>query len=75
MYLEEKPAAVHQRNEEYPCGIDALMVYSLIIHYYSTYKKPVFITSGNQEAYEYPYGISPRLFGERAMRVSRWTII
>ena len=65
MYLE-KDTAVHQRNEEYPCGIDALMVYSLIIHYYNTYKKPVFMTSGNHEAYEYPYGISPRLFGKRA---------
>lgn len=66
MYFEEKPAAVHQRNDEYPCGIDALMVYSLIIHYYNTYKKPVFMTSGNHEAYGYPYGISPRLYGERA---------
>lgn len=65
MCLEEK-GAVHQRNDEYPCGIDALIVYSVLLHYYNTHKKPVFITSGNHEAYQYPYGISPRLLGVRA---------
>ncbi len=60
MYLEETDD-VHARNDEYPCGIDGLTVYSLVIDFYSRHQKPLFITSGNHEAYEYPYGISPRI--------------
>lgn len=58
MYLEEDKT-VHQRNEDYPFGIDGIIVYSLLLDFYATHKKPVFIVSGNHEAYEYPYGISP----------------
>jgi uncharacterized protein YxjI len=65
MYLKEEKT-VHQRNDEYPFGIDGIIVYSLLVHFYSIHKKPVFIVSGNHEAYEYPYGISPRLLGVRA---------
>jgi len=65
MYLADKDD-VQTRNEEYPYGIDGLTVYSLLIHYYDKYKKPLFITCGNHEAYGYPYGISPRVAGKRA---------
>ena len=53
--------AVKANNAYIPCGIDGLAVYSLICHFYKTYGKPVFIVTGNHEAYQYPYGISPRL--------------
>ncbi len=53
--------AVKGNNANIPCGIDGLAVYSIICHFYKTYGKPIFIVTGNHEAYEYPYGISPRL--------------
>jgi 3',5'-cyclic AMP phosphodiesterase CpdA len=46
-------------------GIDMNIAYSLFIYYYDTYQKPIFITSGNHDAYEAPFGISPRLFFEK----------
>ena len=49
------------RADDYPFGIDALAVYSLLINYYDTKQKPLLLTSGNHEAYEFPYGISPRI--------------
>jgi hypothetical protein len=42
-------------------GIDMNIAYSLFIYYYDTYQKPIFITSGNHDSYEAPFGISPRL--------------
>jgi len=48
------------RKEEYPFGIDALIAYSLVMHYYNSYQKPLIMVSGNHEPYEFPYGISPR---------------
>jgi len=60
MYIDSIES-VQARNEDFPCGIDGLIVYSLLIDFYNRHKKPVFITSGNHEAYEYPYGISPRI--------------
>lgn len=67
MYLDSVKS-VKERAKEYPYGIDALAVYSLLVHYYthSQQKKPVLLISGNHEAYEYPYGISPRFLGNRA---------
>jgi uncharacterized protein YxjI len=62
MYVDSMES-VHARNEEFPCGIDGLIVYSILMDFYTRHKKPVFITSGNHEAYEYPYGISPRVGG------------
>jgi len=41
-------------------GIDDIIVYSLIRYFYDTYQKPVFMTSGNHDAYGTPFGISPR---------------
>lgn len=65
MYVEDVQA-VENRNEEFPCGIDGLTVYSILVDFYTRRKKPVFIITGNHEAYEYPYGISPRLGNKRA---------
>ncbi len=60
MYVDSVDG-VRARNKDFPRGIDGLLVYSLLCYFYKTYKKPVFITTGNHEAYEYPYGISPRI--------------
>lgn len=46
-------------------GIDMNIAYSLFIYYYDTYQKPIFITSGNHDSYEAPFGISPRLVLEK----------
>lgn len=62
----DKVSSVQARNKEFPCGIDGLAVYSLLVDFYTQHSKPVFITSGNHEAYEYPYGISPRIGKKRA---------
>lgn len=42
-------------------GIDMILMYSLVKYYYDKYQKPIFLTSGNHDNYELPYGISPRL--------------
>lgn len=60
MYLDSLQA-LKKRTEEYPYGIDALAVYSVLVHFYTRFQKPIFLISGNHEAYEYPYGISPRV--------------
>ncbi len=62
MYLEKKTDVTKARPDDFPFGIDALSVYSLLIHFYDTHKKPLLLTSGNHEAYEFPYGISPRVW-------------
>lgn len=49
------------RNPElYKRGLDDMLVYSLLRHAYQTWNLPVFLTTGNHEAYQVPYGISPR---------------
>ena len=45
----------------YPHYIDLRIMYSLFLHYYDTYQKPILLTSGNHEGYTVPYGISPRV--------------
>lgn len=45
----------------YPRGLDDLLAFSLVRHAYTRLKLPVFMTSGNHEAYGVPYGISPRI--------------
>ncbi|MDM0120864.1 metallophosphoesterase [Variovorax arabinosiphilus] len=45
----------------YPRWQDDMLVFSLVRHAYTHLKLPVFITTGNHEAYEMPYGISPRM--------------
>lgn len=44
----------------YPRGIDDMLIFSLLRYSYEKLKLPVFITTGNHEAYDVPYGISPR---------------
>lgn len=46
----------------YPPHNDGLMVLSLILESYAQNGKPVFFISGNHEAYQHPYGTSPRVF-------------
>lgn len=42
---------------------DDMQLYSLVRHAYARLRLPVFMTTGNHEAYEMPYGISPRVGG------------
>ncbi len=48
-------------KKQYPKGVDHVTIYSLFKYFYDTWKKPIYLTSGNHEAYDVPYGISPRL--------------
>ena len=45
----------------YKRGLDDMLMYSLLRYSYETLKLPVYLTTGNHEAYDIPYGISPRL--------------
>lgn len=45
----------------YQRGLDDMLVYGLIRQAYVDQHCPVFLTSGNHEAYQVPYGISPRV--------------
>lgn len=51
----------HDNRERYPSHIDAYYALSLIHHFMKQYQKPVLFIDGNHEAYDMPYGISPRL--------------
>lgn len=42
-------------------GIDTLVMYSLVRYFHDRYEKPVLMVIGNHDAYEYPFGISPRI--------------
>ncbi|WP_084084464.1 metallophosphoesterase [Cupriavidus sp. USMAA2-4] len=44
----------------YQRGADDMLLYSLLRHAYRDLKLPVFLTTGNHEAYAVPYGVSPR---------------
>jgi len=44
----------------YPRGIDDMLVFSLLRYSYEKLNLPVYLTTGNHEAYDVPYGISPR---------------
>jgi len=44
----------------YKRGLDDMLMYSLLRYSYRELKLPVFLTTGNHEAYDIPYGISPR---------------
>jgi hypothetical protein len=44
----------------YPRGIDDMLVFSLLRYSYEKLDLPVFLTTGNHEAYDVPYGMSPR---------------
>jgi len=44
----------------YKRGMDDMLMYSLVRHSYRELTLPVFMTTGNHEAYDVPYGVSPR---------------
>jgi hypothetical protein len=48
------------KSKIYKRGLDDMLVFSLVRYSYKELKLPVFITTGNHEAYDVPYGISPR---------------
>ena len=50
----------HEDPARYPRYIDALKALSTLHDFLDTFQKPVFFVDGNHEAYETPYGISPR---------------
>jgi len=50
----------HRNDTASPHYIDDLIVYSLLDKFYKS-GKPIFMVSGNHEAYALPYGISPRV--------------
>jgi len=60
-----------KKGEIYPQHIDAIMMLELVLQCYDQ-GRPVFFITGNHEAYEKPYGISPRLElgGMELMRVN-----
>ena len=48
-------------ERHYQDYVDHISIYSLLIDFYRTHKKPIFIVNGNHDAYYWPYGISPRV--------------
>jgi hypothetical protein len=52
---------LNQSYDSYPREIDGLLMLSQILSVYGSYAKPVIYTSGNHEAYEHPFGITPRV--------------
>jgi len=57
-------------KDQYPVGIDNLVMYELFRDYYKTHEKPIMLVSGNHEGYTLPYGISPRVKLARAANSS-----
>ncbi len=51
----------HGDPEQYPPYIDDHLIYSLFLYCYNQHGRPLYLTSGNHEAYSNPYGISPRV--------------
>jgi hypothetical protein len=49
------------KSDVYPRGQDDMLMFSLVRYAYTNLKLPVFMTTGNHEAYQVPYGISPRM--------------
>ncbi len=47
--------------ELYPRGQDDMLAYSLVRYAYNELKLPVFMTTGNHEAYDIAYGVYPRV--------------
>lgn len=57
-------------KDQYPVGIDNLVMYELFRDYYKTHNKPIMLISGNHEGYTLPYGVSPRVKLARAANSS-----
>ena len=50
----------HNDAERYPRNLDMLMILSLMHQFMHEHGKPILFIDGNHEAYDLPYGISPR---------------
>ena len=59
-----------ENSKLYLRGVDDTLVYSLVRNAYTTHKMPVFMINGNHDAYQFPYGISPRA----ARRLDGWVV-
>ncbi len=57
----------------YPRGLDDMLAYSLIKYSYLK-DCPVFVVTGNHEAYDVPYGIAPRLNGRGVAQSYQQTV-
>lgn len=57
----------------YPRGLDDMLAYSLL-KYSCQHDCPVFMTVGNHEAYDVPYGIAPRLNGRGIAQTYQQTV-
>ncbi|MBU1319297.1 MAG: metallophosphoesterase [candidate division Zixibacteria bacterium] len=53
-------------ESRYQDYVDAIALYTLIVYFYKRYQKPVYVVTGNHDAYALPYGISPRVAWVRA---------
>lgn len=53
--------STYLESKYYQKFTDLIYFYTTILDFYRSYKKPVYLVSGNHDAYPYPYGISPRL--------------
>lgn len=53
-------------KDRYKNFVDYISIYTLIVNFYRQYGRPLFALSGNHDAYAEPYGISPRVLGQRA---------
>jgi hypothetical protein len=50
----------------YPKGVDLLAFYTMIVDALRSHQKPFFAITGNHDCYEDAFGISPRVFSNRA---------
>lgn len=57
----------------YPRGLDDMLTYSLL-KYSCLHNCPVFLTVGNHEAYDVPYGVAPRLNGRGIAQTYQQTV-
>jgi hypothetical protein len=48
-------------TRHYQDFVDFITMYTLIVNFYRSWKKPVFVVSGNHDCYYMTYGISPRV--------------
>ncbi len=51
----------------YDYGVDVIAFYNMIVDFYLTARKPVVILAGNHDAYDKPFGVSPRVVSDAKM--------
>ncbi|MDB5048340.1 MAG: calcineurin-like phosphoesterase [Fibrobacteres bacterium] len=54
-------------GQKYDYGVDFIAFYDFIVEFYRTARKPVVILAGNHDAYDKPFGISPRVLVDAKM--------